>query len=287
MWNFHSPLTMYLIMFQQINHVISSNKWIYEKILYKIQRQLILIRTIDTAQVIEGWGDRIVSDLNISIGSDKVFVGFISIGIRSGIRRNRMKSRRIWSDFIALRWIPMKSGPDSDLKESKKNRDGSDRFFMKDAGFRWNPTRIRSKTIGSTGRITWPGVEWNNYPGRQLRTPYTIVYGRIHAWYAPYTTVFRRITWCRITEAVYEDSKRAFFLRKSPYLSVYGHGDIRSSYFSVNDRLRQCKFDLGRFIHKKDVLLMLRLYEVELGNAIVSEIISQLFLKYKQNHVER
>jgi hypothetical protein len=36
-------------------------------------------------------------------------------------------------------------------------------------------------------------------PGRQLRTPYTIVYGRIHAWYAPYTTVFRHSAWCRIT----------------------------------------------------------------------------------------
>ncbi len=34
---------------------------------------------------------------------------------------------------------------------SDKNRVGSDRFFVKDVGFRWNPTRIRSKTIGSTG----------------------------------------------------------------------------------------------------------------------------------------
>jgi hypothetical protein len=34
------------------------------------------------------WGDRILSDQNISIGSDTVFVGFLSIGIRSGFHRN-------------------------------------------------------------------------------------------------------------------------------------------------------------------------------------------------------
>jgi hypothetical protein len=34
---------------------------------------------------------------------------------------------------------------------------GSDRFFMKNVGFRWNPMRIRSKTTGSAGRIDSPG----------------------------------------------------------------------------------------------------------------------------------
>jgi hypothetical protein len=39
---------------------------------------------------------------------------------------------------------------------------GSDQFIMKDVGFRWNATRIRSKTIGSTGRIGSPGFDYEN-----------------------------------------------------------------------------------------------------------------------------
>jgi hypothetical protein len=34
-----------------------------------------------------------------------------------------------------------------------------------------------------------------------------------------------------------------------------------------------------------DVILMLRLYEVELDNTLVGEIIGQLFLMYKEEHV--
>ena len=36
-----------------------------------------------------------------------------------------------------------------------------------------------------------------------------------------------------------------------------------------------------------DIILMLRLYEVELGNKLVGEIIGQLFLMHKKNHVSR
>jgi hypothetical protein len=41
------------------------------------------------------------------------------------------------------------------------------------------------------------------------------------------------------------------------------------------------------FIKKcpSDVILMLRLYEVELDNILVGEIIGQLFLMYKKDHV--
>ncbi len=79
------------------------------------------------------------------IGSDRVVVGFLSVGIR----RN---SGRIWSDFIGFRRIPTKSESDSD-----NNPIGSDRFFMENVGFRRNPTRIRSFPIGSTDRIESPG----------------------------------------------------------------------------------------------------------------------------------
>ncbi len=43
------------------------------------------------------------------------------------------------------------------------------------------------------------------------------------------------------------------------------------------------------FIRKcpTDVLLMLKLYAVELGSAMVGEIIGQRFLKYKKHYVER
>ncbi len=120
------------------------------------------------------------------IGSCRIWIflsdptRFLSDSFRSesgpdfiGIRRNPMKSGSDLVEFyraplnsdeirIEFWWnpdrIPMNFGSDSDWKESDKNRVGSDRFFMKDVGFRWNPTRIRSKTIGSTGRIAWPGI---------------------------------------------------------------------------------------------------------------------------------
>ncbi len=41
--------------------------------------------------------------------------------------------------------------------------------------------------------------EQHRFPGRWLRTPYTVVNDRIHAIYAPYTTVFLRITCDSIT----------------------------------------------------------------------------------------
>jgi hypothetical protein len=92
----------------------------------------------------------------ISVGSDRFVVGF-----RSGFGRDWTESNeiRIGSDlkFIGFRSIPTKYGSESDWKESDNNPIGSDRFFMKDVGFRWNPTRIRSFPIGSTGRIESSG----------------------------------------------------------------------------------------------------------------------------------
>jgi len=88
----------------------------------------------------------------ISIGSDRVFVGFISAGFRPGFRQNSTKHdwnpTRSDPDFIGFHRIPTKSASESD-----KNSVGSDRFLMKNVGFRWNPMRIRSKTTGSAGRI--------------------------------------------------------------------------------------------------------------------------------------
>ncbi len=108
-------------------------------------------------------GDRILSDLNnfyrIRQSFCRIPFNRNPVQILSEFDGTRWNPGRIWSNFIAFRCIPMKSGLDSDRKESNKNSVGSDRFFMKDVGFQWNPTRIRSKTIGSTGRITCPGSE--------------------------------------------------------------------------------------------------------------------------------
>jgi len=62
-----------------------------------------------------------------------------------------------YSCFIGFRRIPTKSGSESDWKASDKNSVGSDRFLMKNVGFRWNPMRVRSKATGSAGRIDSPG----------------------------------------------------------------------------------------------------------------------------------
>ncbi len=47
----------------------------------------------------------------------------------------------------------------SQVKEGGSIPVGSNRFFMKDVGFRWNPTRIRSKTIGFYRSDNLPWVE--------------------------------------------------------------------------------------------------------------------------------
>jgi hypothetical protein len=112
-----------------------------------------------STQVIEGGSDPVGSEFFYRIQHSFCRIPFDRnpVRISSDFDGTRWNPGRIWSGFIALRWIPMKSGPDSDWKESDENRVESDRFFMKDVGFRWNPTRIRSKTIESIGRITWPG----------------------------------------------------------------------------------------------------------------------------------
>jgi hypothetical protein len=77
---------------------------------------------------------RISSEFDIfhkkPIGSDRVFVGFLSVGFRRGFRRNltepdeiRVGSGRI---SIVFRRIPTKSASESDRKESDKNSVGSD-----------------------------------------------------------------------------------------------------------------------------------------------------------------
>ena len=55
--------------------------------------------------------------------------------------------------FNRFRRIPMKSASESGRWESDKNLVRSNRFFLKDVGLWQNPTRIRSDSIGSTGRI--------------------------------------------------------------------------------------------------------------------------------------
>jgi len=40
------------------------------------------------------------------------------------------------SDLVGFHRVPLKSGPNSGRKESDQNRVGSDRFFVKDVGFR-------------------------------------------------------------------------------------------------------------------------------------------------------
>ncbi len=65
---------------------------------------------------------------------------------------------------------------------------------------------------------------------RSYTTVYGVVYGRIHTIYAPYTTVFLRNTWSRITIVYfrdrirrytekYGDRKRRVYDRKRSYLS--------------------------------------------------------------------
>jgi hypothetical protein len=72
----------------------------------------------------------------MSIGSDRVVVGFLSVGIRLGFRRNSSESDEIW---VGFRWIPTKSGSDSD-----EIRLGSDRIYRSDwitwvAGYSFSP----------------------------------------------------------------------------------------------------------------------------------------------------
>jgi len=42
-------------------------------------------------------------------------------------------------------------------------------------------------------------VTFYNDPGGPLRNPHTVDYDRMHDIYTPYTTVFPRITWSRMT----------------------------------------------------------------------------------------
>jgi hypothetical protein len=68
---------------------------------------------------------------------------------------------RVGSGRISLRSVEFWWNPDQIPIEKNPTKTVSDPigFFMKDVGFRWNPTRIRSKTIGSTGLFTCPGFQ--------------------------------------------------------------------------------------------------------------------------------
>ncbi len=71
-----------------------------------------------------------------------------------------------YCDELSMRRIVLRRivlVPESDWRESDKNSVGSDRFFMKNVRFRWNPMRIRSKTTGSAGRIDSPGSLYKLY----------------------------------------------------------------------------------------------------------------------------
>jgi hypothetical protein len=78
------------------------------------------------------------------------------------LRGDRIPSDRNNFDRIrqSLCRIPFSRIPTKSASESDKNSVGSDRFFMKNVGFRWNPMWIRSKTTGSAGRIDSPGYHW-------------------------------------------------------------------------------------------------------------------------------
>ncbi len=76
---------------------------------------------------------------------------------------------------------------------------------------------------------------WKINPGRSLRTPYTAVYDavydRIHAIYASYTTVFRRITWSSITVGYLRGRIRRNTERLRSWTTVF------FPYTIVNERL--------------------------------------------------
>jgi hypothetical protein len=69
------------------------------------------------SQVKEGGGDRILSDLNISIGSDTVFVGFLSIGIRSGFHRVPLNS-----DVVGAKEIYRFSITQTNLEDERRHK---------------------------------------------------------------------------------------------------------------------------------------------------------------------
>src|ERR1700722_21039902 len=68
---------------------------------------------------------------------------------------------------------------------------------------------------------------------RSFTSVYDVVYDRLHAFYAPYTTVFRRFTRSCITvvylrDRIWRDTEkngdriRSVFIRKRPFVIVYG-----------------------------------------------------------------
>ncbi|CAF3364012.1 unnamed protein product [Rotaria sp. Silwood2] len=68
-------------------------------------------------------------------------------------------------------------------------------------------------------------------------------------------------------------SESRYFLGN--HLQAHGFYDIRDNGV-LDDFIQKCSPDL---------ILMLRLYEVELGNTLTGEIIGQLFITYKTNCV--
>ncbi|CAF4433115.1 unnamed protein product, partial [Rotaria socialis] len=67
---------------------------------------------------------------------------------------------------------------------------------------------------------------------------------------------------------------------------------LQSAYFLVHHLQAHGLYDMednepiGIFIRKcaLDLILMLRLYEIELGNTLTGEIIAQIFIKFKSNY---
>ena len=127
-------------------------------------------------------GDRILSDLRISIGSDRVFVGFPLVGIRPGFHRNPTQhhenpagSGRI---FMVFRWIPTKSGSDSDQWESDENLIGSDRFFYERCRIlmKFDADPIENDQIYRSDWISWAGrIPTNGNPTKTLSDPIEIL----------------------------------------------------------------------------------------------------------------
>lgn len=67
--------------------------------------------------------------------------------------------------------------------------------------------------------IKWNGLKWASQVERygirrqSFKTVYSVVYDRLHTIYAPYTTVFLRITWSRITFVYLRDPIRRTYTK--------------------------------------------------------------------------
>lgn len=82
--------------------------------------------------------------------------------------------------------------------------------------------------------------------------------------------------------SIYSLIKTSLNMRPSQSAHFLGHHLQAHALYSMRDNE-----PIGVFIRKcaPDLILMLRLYEIELGNTLTGEIIAQIFLKFQKNYV--